>query len=134
MTDLNEYAYNAITGLNISDLHKDARGTRPRIDFNDGTWTEASINEFHDSLVEELKYNTEDETRREEAALKAYNDHLAKLMADYDLDLAAAFRWDMQAEEVDSTDKQDITLYLFNKRLGFADIDRLAKTITELAA
>lgn len=117
--DLNNYAYNE---RYISDLHKDARGFRPRIDFNNRQWTKESIDKFCDSLQLELVINMEEEQQQEYASLLAYKAHIAKLMAEHNLTVEDAIRWDIQAEEEEILCEQDAEHYLWKKGLSFEDM------------
>ena len=118
MADLNTYAYNE---LYISDLHKEARGWRCRIDFNDGQWTKAKVDSFYDSLIEEVGIAAADEKRQESDALVAFNNHIAKLMDDHGISQEDAIRWDVQAENGEILTERDADYYFWQKGLGFED-------------
>lgn len=118
MTDLNAYAYNE---LNISDLHKEARGFRCHNDFNNGQWTKESIDSHYDNLLVELKESIENEKIWREEAVVKFEAHLTKLMADFGISRSDAIRWDMQAEEIEFYNSQDVEGYLvFKGILGHA--------------
>ena len=92
----------------VSDLHKDARGWRPR-EYFWADWNEASDEQkqvIWDGLCRELTFEMECEKAQKERALRAFEarinvaiNHGAKTMED-------AVRWVLQAEDFSEFDLQ----------------------------
>jgi len=98
-----------IHARNFSDLHKDAYGFRPRGAIVDA-WL-AMTSEELDAEEARMQTAVEDsmaeEAAREAANAVAFEAHIAKLMADFNIDRATAIRWDIEA--VGLTD--DVQIY-----------------------
>lgn len=125
----------------ISDLHKDARGTRPTMDwmqaFTESTYEEQEA--IWESLCDELEQR-EAERRADEAdALAVFERRLEDMQADYGIDLATALRWDMDAFEVDIAGAietfgdatQEIEFYLWKQGIAFDQYQRFVKIIKD---
>lgn len=129
--DLNNYAYNE---LYVSDLHKDARGIRCRIDFNDGTWTKEEIDWWADSLHGELQASMEEERKREAEALEEYLNRINNLIVNHSITKEDAIRWDVQANGSDIECKQDVEYYLWQNGIGYRDSMSMVPTILKALA
>lgn len=112
----------------IRDLHKDARGFRPSVDwmeaFNASTFEEQEAT--WESLCDELERREAHERDEEAHALAVFERRLEDMVADYGIDLATALRWDMESFEVDvnetlayhGTASQEIEFYFWKQGLA----------------
>lgn len=79
----------------LSDLHKDARGYRPR-EFFWTRWKEMTVEERNaewQMLCDEVDQSIEDDRAREQAALESYEASLANLMASGAATREIAIEW-----------------------------------------
>ena len=84
----------------LSDLHKDARGYRPREGFW-ADWNDASEDErqsIWDGLLAEMDRTIEEEHRATSRNLKQFRANLRKVMDSQGVDWKTAMRWLMQAD------------------------------------
>lgn len=101
----------------ISDLHKDARGYRPREGFWE-EWTQAPAEVkqvIWDGLLREMERACKDEELRAAQALKRFRADLKRVMDSQNVDWKTALRWLMQAE-----DATDIEFFLWDQGISWA--------------
>lgn len=105
----------------IWDCYKDVHGIRPRwINFSE--MSTAEMQEMADNLAKEVTESIEREEKEQALAKDAYDKHLLAMITDYNVDEKTAIRWDMQAENVDTSNEQDVEHYYWKKGLSFKDI------------
>jgi hypothetical protein len=83
----------------VSDLHKEAYGSRPGAGWW-GRWRGMSSSEKQeewDHLLSVAEQEAEQERQAEERARVRWDAHINQMMADNGIDRATALRWDMQA-------------------------------------
>ena len=97
----------------ISDLSKEAYGFRIRIDFS--AMSDGELQETWDSYLKLADESCEQEKRAYARAEKAWEEHLASLIAAGAGDRATAIRWDLQAENADN----DAGYYCFLKGIPY---------------
>ena len=97
MTNFNAQAQ----ALCLSDMYKDAYGSRPRIDFDDGTWTQEKFDTFVANTGEALTQELALEKVRDAESLATFTAYIDGLVAEHGISRAEAIRWDMQAVEAD---------------------------------
>lgn len=123
----------------VSDLHKDARGYRPREYF----WEEwNSSSDFDrqaiwDGLLEELRADMEGARAADAAALAAFQKRIADTIALGARDEVTALKWIFEAEEFDDFDLRygsDYVAYHFG--LSYSDARQLPiqQAINEMLA
>jgi hypothetical protein len=113
----------------FSDLYKDAYGTRPRGDamarFN--SMTDREQQAYMQDLAEMVSDNIEYERREEQRAEAKFETTFSQIAEQFGVDFNTAVRWDMDAEDVDRTFKQDVEHYFWKQGLSFDKIDELAE-------
>jgi len=125
----------------ISDLHKDARGFRPSVDWMKA-FTESSFEDqeaIWDSLNKELEEREARERDEEAHALAVFERRLEDMVADYNIDLPTALRWDMESFEVDINEalayhgsaSQEIEFYLWKQGIAFSEFPRFVALACE---
>jgi len=90
----------------VSDLHKDARGFRPREGWW-ATWNEAADDRkqvIWDNLLEELRCTMDEEARREAEALARFETRVTETLALGAGDRTTAIRWILQGMDLSETD------------------------------
>ena len=90
----------------VSDLHKDARGWRPREYFWE-TWEAASNEEkqqIWDSLCEELEWEMERERKAEERAVAEFEEQIARNLSYGAADRQQAIRWIVESLDPSEND------------------------------
>ena len=92
----------------MSDLHKDARGFRPTIDFS--AWTDEAIDHFFTDLVDELAANEAEEKVREKKAWAAWTKEISERASRLNITQADAIRFDMHAYDVDGDVRDGLLL------------------------
>jgi hypothetical protein len=117
----------------ISDLHKDARGYRPSASFITAFTadSQADQQEVWDSLCLELSTREAHDARQEINSQRVFETRIAGMVADYNIDRATAFRWDMAAFDIDVFDgdleavvtagfpvEQEIEFYLYQQGIA----------------
>jgi len=115
----------------ISNLHKDARGTRPTADWMAAfdAQNEAEKTNMFDSLCEELDATIADDAARHEAARVAFELRINGMAEDYAVDQATALRWDMEGHDVHplcaiaahGTMDQEVEFYLWQQGLASSE-------------
>lgn len=116
----------------ISDLHKDARGFRPSASYIEAFFakTESEQQAQWDSLCAEFDRREMEEARQELAAQRKYEQRLASMQADYNIDRTTAIRWDLDGndeslEEIDyalthyGIADQEIDHFLWKQGIAF---------------
>ena len=99
----------------ISDVHKDARGFRPRGMYNDLSVPE--LNKVLDDLQEESHQEALRIEKLEAENWKAFKKHLSGLVDIGAKDFRQALAWDMQAEDVP---EYDFGYYCFHKGIAYS--------------
>ena len=98
----------------FSDMHKDAYGFRPRNHrFYDADTTDAEKQRIWDAVCEDVEEAIERENNERDAAQVAWEDRIAKLCADHNIDRATAIRWDIDAEDARNGDQIDVGYYCY---------------------
>jgi hypothetical protein len=117
----------------VSDLHKDARGYRPR----DVWWTywsnctDAEKQREWDGLIYEMEESEKEEKLREQEALAQFNRDIEMYMAFGAHDRADALRWMTQNEKF--YHEQDVEHLVWNLGILFTDEGRaLVKELMEI--
>lgn len=100
----------------ISDLHKDARGYRPR-DLPQ-FMEESEYNALRDSLIVELEESMEFERESELRAQRAYESRIARYQEQFGVDRATAQRWDWQAE-FGEQEQPDVGYWIFLNGMSY---------------
>ena len=122
------YTYDELT---LSDLHKDARGTRPRSEYFWARWNESNDDgkqAIWDNLIGEKEDSYREEWRRDAEAIeafKAFLDHVIHVGAG---DRETALRWMTQGETFYT--HQCVEHWVWNKGILFTDYGR--KLVNEL--
>jgi hypothetical protein len=111
----------------ISDLHKDARGFRPRgawfDDFN--SRTDAEKQAIFDDLCEELRENEAMEVTNEEHCLGEFRALLKTQMDSFGIDWKTALEWLADAEEVNVDYDQDLEHFLWGFGIGIPNTRKI---------
>lgn len=123
----------------VSDLHKDARGYRPRELFWE-EWNNSSDFDrqaIWDGLLEELRADMEGARAADAAALAAFQKRIADTIALGARDEVTALKWIFEAEEFDDFDLRygsDYVAYHFG--LSYSDARQLPiqQAINEMLA
>lgn len=123
----------------VSDLHKDARGYRPRELFWE-EWNNSSDFDrqaIWDGLLKESRAEMERERAAEAAALVAFQKRIADTIALGARDEVTALKWIFEAEEFDEFDLRygsDYVAYHFG--LSYSDVRQfpIQQTINEMLA
>lgn len=104
-----------------SDMYKDVYGIRPKPlpDMPVG-WYKNAIDHLEANIVDDLQKERE----RQNVASEEFWKHIKKMMADYNLTMPAAIRWDMMAEGMEN----DLEHYLWMKDLSWEEIDQCKKS------
>ena len=105
----------------ISDLHKDARGYRPR--YLPTHMEEGEFQALWDGLTEELDENMELERANMLDAQREYETRISRLEAAYGIARPTAMRWDMEAETDGDREPCDVGYWLFNQGMAY-DLER----------
>lgn len=118
----------------ISDLHKDAMGCRPSVDWlNNFTSCAPDVQqEVWDSLITAMDAREALQASVEDEALRVYQARLASMMKDYKISKARAMRWDIESvlpsDGSSDLHDEDIEYYLWkqgialDKHAAFIDI------------
>lgn len=107
----------------ISDLHKDARGTRPGELFWN-RWklsTPAEKQAIWDGLCIELEDELESERAAKARAQEAWEADLQKLIEIGAGDRATAIRWDMDAMDANRCGERDAGYYCFLRGIDYSN-------------
>lgn len=114
----------------LSDLHKDARGYRPREDYSN--LNKKALNELYDQLISEADLAIEEEKVHVADSLAVWEKRIKGYMEQFDIDYKRAVRWDMQAENSDEEDyyAKDIGYYLYNQGISGIEANKIEKELT----
>ena len=115
----------------ISDLHKDARGYRPRGPFME-MWNElsdADKQDVWDMLIQEMKDNQEEEARIEADNLVKFRKLIRSVMDTASCNWKVALRYLVDAENLDINFELDY--FLWDQGLGFNDRNKISKLFKE---
>ena len=104
----------------ISDMSKDATGSRLRYDYK--AMSDSELLGMVEYFADEIERNNGLEEEENAEAVKGFELFLTGLMSDYGISQADALRWDMEAEDAPNRGDQDVESYLWSKRIGFGDM------------
>ena len=104
----------------ISDMSKDATGSRLRYDYE--AMSDAELLSMVEYFADQIDENNMLQASEEAEALAGFETFLTGLMSEYGISKATALRWDMEAEDAPNRCDQDVEHYLWNKRIGFGDM------------
>lgn len=111
----------------LSDLHKDARGWRPREDFW-GMWNKADDarkQKIWDGLAVELEYRWQEEQRKEAEDVAEFENELTEIMkVGRGCDRETALRWMTPVEEFQHS--QDVEHWVWERGILFTALGRWA--------
>lgn len=118
---MTEYNYDETL---VSDLHKDARGFRPREDFwrDWETLTDAGRQDVWDGLLREVDRAIEEQKVAEWQHLEKFRAALTRVMESQGVDWRTAMRWLMQADNLRDDVGQDVEHFLWGWGLSWAKI------------
>ena len=122
------YSYDENT---LSDLHKDARGFRPRSEYFWAQWNEATEDgkqAIWDNLIDELDAVNREDALREEESLKSFKDEIETVISMGAGDRLTALRWMTQMTTFYST--QCVESWVYSQGILFSDYGR--KLVKEL--
>ena len=118
----------------LSDLHKDARGSRPRSDFFWDTWNQADNDgkqAIWDGLVRELERHQAWEARIQDECLAEFEAEIETCIDMGAGDRQTALRW-MTSEET-FHHSQDVEGWVFRRGILFCDFGReLVKELMDI--
>ena len=112
----------------ISDVHKDARGFRPRGIYNDHSGPE--LKKVLDDLSEEAHQEALRIERMETENWKELKKHLSGLVNMGAKNFKQALAWDIQAEDCEHEGWTDYGFYCYKKGIAY----RKERVLTRLAA
>jgi len=115
----------------ISDLHKDARGYRPREAFME-MWNESTPEtkqDVWDMLCEEMEISMKEQEAAEATALVKFRKILRSVMDVASCNWKVALRYLVDAENLDVNFELDY--FLWNHGIGFNDRNKIAKLYKE---
>ena len=118
MIDFNAQA----NDLCLSDMHKDAYGYRPRINFNDGTWTQESFDTFVERTGAALRFEIEESKIRDAERKADFESRISGYCTDFGITRETAMRWDMDASDCDG----DVDYYLYLQGMHRSDVPEFA--------
>ena len=118
----------------LSDLHKDARGSRPRSDLFWDTWNEADNDgkqAIWDGLVDEMVENDRQEAEHREFCVGEFKALVEKTIALGAGDRATALRWIAQHDRFEH--EQDVEHFVWEHGILFCDYGKaLVKELMEV--
>jgi len=117
----------------ISDLHKDARGYRPREAFME-MWNESTPEtkqDVWDMLCEEMEISMKEQEAAEATALVKFRKILRSVMDVASCNWKVALRYLVDAENLDVN--LELDYFLWNHGIGFNDRNKIAKLYKEAA-
>jgi hypothetical protein len=82
---------------------------------------------YMQDLAEMVSDNIDYERREEQRAEAKFETTFSQIAEQFGVDFNTAVRWDMDAEDVDRTFKQDVEHYFWKQGLSFDKIDELAE-------
>jgi predicted Fe-S protein YdhL (DUF1289 family) len=116
----------------LSDLHKDARGYRPRSEFFWASWSEATNDgkqAIWDNLCDEMVESQEAEARLEQELVEAFKALVERTIGYGAPDRETALRWITDGEIFNHS--QDVEHFVWNRGILFTDYGReLVKELT----
>lgn len=119
----------------ISDLHKDARGFRPKEYFWE-EWNQLNDESkqcIWDTLISELEENNKINEERERVALVSLRHRVAKTMKVFDCNWKVAMKILVEADGEDIDCPQGFGFFLFNNDIGYTDRQNIIKLYKEHA-
>ena len=119
----------------ISDLHKDARGFRPKEYFWE-EWNQLNDESkqcIWDTLISELEENNKINEGRERVALVSLRHRVAKTMKVFDCNWKVAMKILVEADGEDIDCPQGFGFFLFNNDIGYTDRQNIIKLYKEHA-
>ena len=117
----------------ISDLHKDARGYRPREAFME-MWNESTPEtkqDVWDMLCEEMEISMKEQEAAEATALVEFRKLLRSVMDTAACDWKVALRYLADGENLDVNFELDY--FLWNQGIGYNDRNKIGKLFKEVA-
>lgn len=114
-----------ITNTSLSDMFKDAEGFRPR--HYKEFWTHSELEEEYGYLQARIEESMATDALRHKYALESFNTLIEETIALGAADRKTAIRWLMDAENVDTSYRQDVEHFFWNQGLSFEMIDKLTK-------
>jgi len=116
----------------LSDLHKDARGYRPRSEFFWASWSEATNDgkqAIWDNLCDEMVESQEAEARLEQACVEEFKALIEQTIGYGAPDRETALRWITDHETFHNS--QDVEHFVWDRGILFTDYGReLVKELT----
>jgi predicted Fe-S protein YdhL (DUF1289 family) len=116
----------------LSDLHKDARGYRPRSEFFWASWSEATNDgkqAIWDNLCDEMVESQEAEARLEQELVEAFKALVERTIGYGAPDRETALRWITDGEIFNHS--QDVEHFVWDRGILFTDYGReLVKELT----
>lgn len=103
----------------IHNIHKDARGFRPCIDFTN--WTQEALDKFSMELVDEAACEIESEKLREREAWAQFKKNINETSERLGMSFSDTLRFDMQSHDCEGEPEK----YCFDRGLGFFRKDEL---------
>jgi predicted Fe-S protein YdhL (DUF1289 family) len=120
--------------LTLSDLHKDARGYRPRSEYFWANWNESTNDgkqAIWNSLIDEMVESQEAEAAYERVCVEDFEAQVKQTMGYGAPDRETALRWITDGEIFNHT--QDIESFVYNRGILFTDYGReLVKELIEV--
>jgi hypothetical protein len=121
----------------LSDLHKDARGSRPRSDAFWTAWADADDQgkqAIWDGLVQEMEIADQEERESEQQSIVEFEDVVQEYISHGAQDRATALRWLVRDDMFEPRfyQKQDIESWVYDQ--GFLFTDEGRALVVELAA
>ena len=118
----------------LSDLHKDARGYRPRSECFWGAWNQSTNDgkqAIWDSLIDEMVASQEAEAACERVCVEEFEAQVKQTMGYGAPDRETALRWITDSEIFNHS--QDVESFVFNRGILFTDYGRkLVKELIEI--
>jgi len=118
----------------LSDLHKDARGYRPRSEYFWGDWNQSTNDgkqAIWDSLVDEMVESQEAEAACERVCVEEFEAQVKQTMGYGASDRETALRWITDGEIFNHS--QDVESFVYGRGILFTDYGRkLVKELIEI--
>jgi hypothetical protein len=118
----------------LSDVFKDAYGYRPDVDYM--KWFAAldiaSQKQEWDFLNDRIVESINKDSARETAQKAKWETHIAKLMADNNVDQATALRWDMDAIGAQMGGYRDAGYYCFLWGIAYSIANEIRALVPEV--
>jgi len=113
----------------LSDMFKDAEGFRPR--HYKEFWTPSELEEEYSHLQARIEESMATDALRHKYALENFNVLIEETIALGAGNRETAIRWLMDAENVDTSYRQDVEHFFWNQGIGFKLIDIFTKEILD---